>query len=142
MSSAYLRPSLPSSSSMSSIASSTPLITYSLPTVDSLLTSTRSLDSLSDVDQLNWAQHVLRVLDRHLFPAGLPSDFSSQEARPSSSHIPATLNDLLNQAIPIVLSFTSHPHGTIAAMASYLKGKLSRLDHVRAERCEAGFQGF
>lgn len=47
-----------------------------------------------------------------------------QTTKRSGSRVPETLKELLDHAIPIVISFTSHKIGTIAALACYLKGKL------------------
>lgn len=47
-----------------------------------------------------------------------------QTTKRSGSRVPETLKELLDHAIPIVISFTSHKNGTIAALACYLEGKL------------------
>lgn len=115
----------PSSSSSSSVSTATaPPTTARLPTIEGLLRSSAQLDSLSDNDQLQWAQDVIRILDRHLYPSGSSTDYTSPDTRPITSPIPPQLNELLNIAIPIIISFTSHRNGYIAALASYLKGKL------------------
>ena len=121
---AHARTSFASSSSLSSITSATPPITYSLPSIESLAKRGPTLQRLSDIDQLNWAQNVLRALDRYLYPAGHPSDFSTPEAKAISSDIPKSLNNLLSQAIPVIISMTSHPQGNLAVLASYLKAKI------------------
>jgi hypothetical protein len=38
--------------------------------------------------------------------------------------IPEALNELLNSAIPIIISFTTHSDKRLAALASYLQAKL------------------
>lgn len=101
-----------------------PALVAFIPTVDSLRAALPNLDSKSEYDRLLFSQDVLRVLDRHLYPNGSPTDFLSPETTPSAARLPQDLEHLLNVAIPIIISFTSHPSLQISALASYLKGKL------------------
>ncbi|KAK4687125.1 uncharacterized protein P7C73_g2982, partial [Tremellales sp. Uapishka_1] len=117
--------SLPAPLPQSQHPSLGPPITHPLPTTTSLLASAPSLDSGSDADKLAWAQDVLRVHERHLYPSGPPSDLTSPpQSPPSKAHVPAALMDLLDQAIPIIISSTSLRDPSLAALASYLKAKL------------------
>ena len=81
---------------------------------------------MADNDKLHWAQDVLRVLERHLHPEGQPIDFEDPSPADSDDLPPLTpaLEDLLNTAIPIIISFTTHRNSSIAAMACYLKAML------------------
>lgn len=39
-------------------------------------------------------------------------------------NLPDSLKDLVNQAVPIIISYTNHIHTNISALAIYLKAKL------------------
>lgn len=113
----------PSNAPPSSAGLQPPLVAPT-PTVDALRAILPSLDSQSDFDRLFFAQDVLRVLDRHLYPSGSPTDFISPESTPSAARLPEALDSLLNVAIPIIISFTSHQSTQISSLANYLRGKL------------------
>jgi hypothetical protein len=115
---------LPSSASTSSTSTALgPPVTHALPTVESLLPVVPALDGLGEPDRLAWAQDVLRVLDRHLYPAG-QSDSASQAVYTPRSPFPAPLAELLDTAIPIIISDTTHADPKVSSLASYLKAKL------------------
>jgi hypothetical protein len=116
--------SLPSSSSVSSVSTANaPPITYPFPTLDSLRATSDILPTLPDSDKIAWAQDVIRLLEHHMFPSGQPTDFCADQPSPTGS-IPRGLQQLLEGAVPVVISFATHQNLGVGALASYLKAKL------------------
>lgn len=117
--------SLPSSSSVSSVTTANaPPITYPLPTLDGLSATLHLLHTLPDSEQLAWAQDVLRLLERYMYPSGQPTDFCADSPPPSTANVPKGVMDLLESAIPIIISYTTHANTALSALACYLKAKL------------------
>jgi hypothetical protein len=118
----------PSSSSVTSSTSTTSAVsspsTAALPTVDGLSLTLPSLDTRSDIEQVLWAQDVIRVLERHLDPAGTTIGMPSLEIPTSAARIPTKLAALIDRAAPIIISHTSHRNNHISSLASYLRAKL------------------
>lgn len=116
-------PRPPSMLSAGATGSGPPLVAH-MPSVESLRAALPSLDGRADLDRLHFSQDVIRVLDKHLYPNGSPTDFLSPETTPSAARLPTDLDNLLNTAIPIIISFTTHHSVQISSLASYLRGKL------------------
>jgi TPR repeat protein len=118
----------PSSSSVTSSTSTTsavaPPSTAALPTTEGLTLTLPSLDSRSDIEQVLWAQDVIRVLERHLDPAGTTIGMPAVEVTTPSTRIPTRLAALVDRAAPIIISHTSHRNNHISSLATYLRGKL------------------
>ena len=118
----------PSSSSVTSSSSTTsavsPPSTAALPTTDGLALTLPSLDTRSDIEQVLWAQDVIRVLERHLDPAGTTIGMPALEVPTPATGIPSRLVTLIDRAAPIIISNTSHKNSHISSLASYLRGKL------------------
>jgi hypothetical protein len=93
--------------------------------VEDLSSSALTLEYKSDVDQLQWAQDVVRLLDRHVNPTGMTNLSSTDPVSTAPSfRLPPALNELANRAVPIIISYTSHRATQISALASYLRGRL------------------
>jgi hypothetical protein len=101
----------------------TPPITYPFPTLDSLDVASDTLHNLPDGDKLGWAQDVVRLLEKYLFPAGQPTDFCADGPLPSGN-VPRGVYDLLDGAVPVIISYSTHSTPRLAALAGYLKAKL------------------
>lgn len=67
---------------------------------------------------------MIRVLERHLDPAGTTIGTPSLEVPTPAAHIPGKLAALVDRAAPIIISHTSHRNNHIASLASFLRGKL------------------
>jgi len=105
----------PSSSSLASASSSGslgPALTYPRPTLESIISTSKHLERLNDKDRIAWCQDVIRVLER------------THPPDQQSPRISRDLQSLLNIAISIIISLTSHSDSSISALASYLKAKL------------------
>lgn len=114
-----------SASGSGSINSIAPPSTAPFPSVEDLTRSSGSLEYKSDLNQLQWAQDVVRLLDRHVNPSGQTNLTPSDPRSPAPIiRLPPPLNEIANRAVPIIISYTSHPATHIAALASYLRGKL------------------
>ncbi|KAL7422119.1 hypothetical protein Q5752_002762 [Cryptotrichosporon argae] len=94
---------------------------YIAPSLDTL----RNIppDSAPAAIRLDWAQDVLRALDRHVHPLGLASDLTNP-SEPNREPVPAVLDELLDTAVPLVLSYTEHEDKRVACLALYLRSKL------------------
>lgn len=114
-----------SASGSGSTNSIQPPSTAPYPSIEDLGHSASALEYKSDVDQLQWARDVVRLLDRHVNPTGMTNLSATDPASPTSSiRLPPALNEIANRAVPIIISYTTHPAAHIAALASYLRGKL------------------
>jgi hypothetical protein len=80
-----------------------------LSTLERVMTST--LDSFSDMDKLHWAQDVVRLLDRYLKIT-------------STKSCPPHFRSVINVAVPIIVSFTTHRSSTLVGSSCYLKAHL------------------
>lgn len=114
-----------SASGSGSSNSLAPPSTAPYPSVEDLTHSASALEYKSDIDQLQWARDVVRLLDRHVNPTGMINLSPTDPATPSPViRLPPALNEIANRAVPIIISYTSHHASHIAALASYLRGKL------------------
>ncbi|WWC69682.1 uncharacterized protein I206_103625 [Kwoniella pini CBS 10737] len=117
-----------SSSSLSSTSSATePPRVIALPTLDSLQKLASILDTAEDIDQVSWAQDVLRLVDRQLTPSNGsgPTDFTHPDSPiPNTSKLPPPLKDLLENAVSIIIVVSTSPNQKAASLALYLKAKL------------------
>ncbi|ORX39669.1 hypothetical protein BD324DRAFT_226097 [Kockovaella imperatae] len=110
-----------SSSTVVSAASTAPPITHPFPTLESLKASSGNLEHQSDAEKIAWAQDVYRVVERQTRPVHL----STSSETPKPRKVSGSLTVLLNLALPIIISSTSHSDREISALASYLKGIFS-----------------
>ncbi|KAK6902667.1 hypothetical protein I203_107925 [Kwoniella mangroviensis CBS 8507] len=120
-------PSSSSSSLSSASAATEPPRTVSLPTIEGLQSSAATLDTAEDMDQVLWAQDVLRLVDRQLTPSGGggPTDFTHSDSSPANiSKLSPSLKDLLENAVPIIIVVSTSPNTKASALALYLKAKL------------------
>ncbi|WRT66913.1 uncharacterized protein IL334_003878 [Kwoniella shivajii] len=117
-----------SSSSLSSASTATePPRTILLPTIESIQDRVLTLDTAEDIDQITWAQDVLRLVDRHLTPSGGggPTDFTHPDAPPpNTSKLPPALKDLLENAVPMIIVISTSTNTKASALACYLKAKM------------------
>ena len=120
----HLDVSSSSSSFVSSVlTANAPPVTYPLPTLESLRVSLYNLHSMPDRNRLEWAQDVVRVLERYLSPGGQPTESYTDTPLPSRN-IPRGVYNLLERAVPIIILYTTHSTPQLAALAGYLKAKL------------------
>lgn len=59
-----------------------------------------------------------------MYPTGQPTDFCADSPPASTANVPKGVLDLLDGAVPIIVSFTSHKNVELGAVASYLKARL------------------
>ena len=109
-------------STTSATSNPSPPVTYPLPTLERLKETASELNGLSSHAQLAWAEDVLRLCERHW------DQCLSEPNQGGSSHttsgIPSKLKDLLDIAVPMIITLATDPDRTLSSLASYLKAIL------------------
>ncbi|WWC61395.1 uncharacterized protein I303_103978 [Kwoniella dejecticola CBS 10117] len=117
-----------SSSSLSSASSATePPRVVTFPTLETLQNAATTLDTAEDIDQISWAQDVLRLVDKQLSPGGggPPTDFTHPDAAvPNINKLSPALKDMVDNAVSIIIVVSTSPNQKASALALYLKAKL------------------
>ncbi|WVQ71437.1 hypothetical protein IAR50_000974 [Cryptococcus sp. DSM 104548] len=126
----------PRSSSLNSLSPSASLPTptrgeapkiHPYPTIDTLTQASATIERKSEISQLLWCQDVIRLVERHWHQS---SDMSSHFDRPvspppNSSHVSPRLQELLDQAAPLIIALATSGDMRTSGVGLYIKGKLS-----------------